>query len=160
MAIYNGMKRNFWVLAVVVSQFGCAPKIQVTGTCPSRLLPEEEWIESKIQSSKKTKTVASQVVLSGDVLGALRKNDSIELNPLYFTQIRLVNFTTSDTILTMSDVYGKYSVLMEPGSYSIKFWTTGFNNLIVKSSPLHKGDSITMNIILGQGFGESYQKLR
>ena len=154
------MKRNFWVLAIMVSQFGCAPKVQVTSTCPSRLLPKEEWIKSKIKSSKKTKSEASQVVISGDVLGVLRRNDSLKLAPLYFTQIRFVNLTTRDTLLTMSDVYGVYSVLIDPGSYSIKFWSSGFNDLIVKSSYLQKGDSISMNIILGQGFGESYQKLR
>jgi hypothetical protein len=138
---------------LLLINFSCQRTLYVCGTY---VLPESEWIESKI-SSIKTIAITHQdsAIISGQILCIGEYlNGNNEKAAVYFPEL---NFTTDqDTIghKIIGDIDGLFSGQLKAGLYNLHIKYIGVNDLIISNLKLEKGEQLELHILLGQGFGK------
>lgn len=123
-------------------------------TCGTYLIPEKEWIDSKITNLQTTGIADTTVAyVNGHVLGLRIQNDSTYLDTLAFTAIEFKHHQDTVSTGTVAQVHGVYNTTLDTGIYDIRINFVGYNTLTLENFKLGAGEIKELNVILGQGHG-------
>jgi hypothetical protein len=128
---------------------GCARKpIYTYGTGATM---NRTSIPGKILSLR---TVGISDTVTAYISGAAFGKDSIDgkvtIDTLVFAFISFINHDRKDTIVTTSDMNGRFEKHVEAGTYDILVKYVGYTGLMVTNVPLLPGELKELNVLLGQ----------
>ncbi len=113
---------------------------------------ERTAIKSKLISSK-TKYIegTSECFISGIIFGKDSINKkNITIAPLWTASIIFKNTATNDSLITLTDIDGKYEIKLSPGIYNLTIKMLGYVDLQIINLPITSGERKNLEVELGQ----------
>lgn len=156
------MKSLFQALIICILLTSCSSK-KNTLICGSASLAQREGVESEVVQFQTTGIADTSIVIfSGQVFGVSKYNELSFVDTLSFSQISVrTSFDSTRSygvmsgFLLESNLKGFFSFSLFPGVYDVEISYGGYKSLRIKNMEVTSGEIKELNVILGQGEGET-----